>query len=212
MKASGGIEHCLYIATCSSQELREATPTYTKLMKVPSQVLKNMTGLLSEAILLLVFILAGLAHVQLLPLSMCTCGSAYVAIHGTQVFTCTYIYTFTMFMFNKWVCIHRHVHLNLFTCRCTDVHGNTGKRLFAQTQPDRNKWCDAQHQCLKAPIPKMIGLAELGSVASAESSMTFEAAQSLADKVDQLAAEAIGIKQWSAGCLAAARRPRLCSK
>ena len=98
-----------------------------------------------------------------------------------------------MFMFNNWVYIHRHVHLDLFTCRCTDVHGNTGKRLFAQTQPDRNKWCDAQHQCLKAPIPKMIGLAELGSVASAESSMTFEAAQSLADKVDQLAAEATEI-------------------
>ena len=63
-----------------------------------------------------------------------------------------------------------------------------------QTQPDRNKWCDAQHQCLKALIPKMIGLAELDSVASAESSMTFEAAQSLADKVDQLAAEATEIK------------------
>ena len=69
------------------------------------------------------------------------------------------------------------------------------KRLFAQTRPDRNKWCDAQHQCLKALIPKMIdGLAELDSVASAESSMTFEAAQSLADKVDQLAAEATEIK------------------
>ena len=68
------------------------------------------------------------------------------------------------------------------------------KRLYVQTQPDRNKWCDAQHQCLKALIPKMIGLAELGSVASAESSMTFEAAQSLADKVDQLAAEATEIK------------------
>ena len=68
------------------------------------------------------------------------------------------------------------------------------KRLFVQTQPDRNKWCDAQHQCLKALIPKMIGLAELDSVASAESSMTFEAAQSLADKVDQLAAEATEIK------------------
>ena len=67
------------------------------------------------------------------------------------------------------------------------------KRLFVQTKPDRNKWCDAQHQCLKAPIPKMIGLAELVSVASAESSMTFEAAQSLADKEDQLAAEATEI-------------------
>ena len=68
------------------------------------------------------------------------------------------------------------------------------KRLFVQTQPDRNKWCDAQHQCLKALIPKMIGLAELDSVASAESSMTLEAAQSLADKVDQLAPEATEIK------------------
>ena len=68
------------------------------------------------------------------------------------------------------------------------------KRVFVQTQPDRSKWCDAQHQCLKALIPKMIGLAELDSVASAGSSMTFEAAQSLADKVDQLAAEATEIK------------------
>ena len=64
-----------------------------------------------------------------------------------------------------------------------------------QTQPDRNKWRDAQHQCLKALISKMVdGLAELDSVASADSSVTFEAAQSLADKVDQLAAEATEIK------------------
>ena len=63
------------------------------------------------------------------------------------------------------------------------------------TQPDRNKWCGAQHEFLKALIPKMIEvLAELDSVASAESSMTFEAAQGLADKVDQLTAEATEIK------------------
>ena len=69
------------------------------------------------------------------------------------------------------------------------------KRLFVQAQPDRNKWCDARHQRLKALVPKMLdGLAELDSVASAESSMTFEAARSLADKVDQLAAEATEIK------------------
>ena len=69
------------------------------------------------------------------------------------------------------------------------------KRLFVVTQPDRNKWCEAQHECLRILIPKMIdGLAELDSVSSAENSMTFEAAQGLADKVDQLAAEATEIK------------------
>ena len=69
------------------------------------------------------------------------------------------------------------------------------KRLFVLTQPARNKWCETQHQFLKALIPKLLAThAELDSVASAEDGMKFEAAQALADKVDQLAEEATEIK------------------